>query len=377
MATIYETVQALGKIVTDAVTAGNSNNIPAKVRRTTLVRVSTGRYQEVLPIIVPADCCIMGDELRSVNVQPRTVYNAKTSLTPRTDIHYSVRALERLQAVVGDIVDGSTVTKTTTGPTPNTRTQVQSWPYAETTTVKPTATKLARNIKRRVDVGLAEKREANYPKSYDMTNPAAEYGRHRDLLLLNKKFIQSEITGYITDNYPTLKYSRTKCKQDVGFILDALAYDLTYGGNWQSVKAGEAYYEGTNLQINSSEKTATIAAYGYLKELVQTVGRGATVSPVLNDDSETQITGTYLGGDLTTASFAATRLQNIIDIINNGSGTVSITYPSVSSADAGLQGAYDNLRDNMDVISEKVIDFIGENFGTFKYKPAKCRRDLD
>jgi len=31
MATIYETVQALGKIVTDAVTAGNSNNIPAKV----------------------------------------------------------------------------------------------------------------------------------------------------------------------------------------------------------------------------------------------------------------------------------------------------------------------------------------------------------
>ena len=377
MATIYETVQALGKIVTDAVTAGNSNNIPAKVRRTTLVRVSTGRYQEVLPIIVPADCCIMGDELRSVNVQPRTIYNAKTSLTPRTDIHYSVRALERLQAVVGDIVDGSTVTKTTTGPTPNTRTQVQSWPYAETTTVKPTATKLARNIKRRVDVGLAEKREANYPKSYDMTNPAAEYGRHRDLLLLNKKFIQSEITGYITDNYPTLKYSRTKCKQDVGFILDALAYDLTYGGNWQSVKAGEAYYEGTNLQINSSEKTATIAAYGYLKELVQTVGRGATVSPVLNDDSETQITGTYLGGDLTTASFAATRLQNIIDIINNGSGSVSITYPSVSSADAGLQGAYDNLRDNMDVIGEKVIDFIGENFGTFKYKPAKCRRDLD
>ena len=131
------------------------------------------------------------------------------------------------------------------------------------------------------------------------------------------------------------------------------------------------------MQINSSEKTATIAAYGYLKELVQTVGRGATVSPVLNDDSETQITGSYLGGDLTTASFAATRLQNIIDIINNGSGSVSITYPSVSSADAGLQGAYDNLRDNMDVIGEKVIDFIGENFGTFKYKPAKCRRDLD
>ena len=375
MATIYETIQALGKIVTDAVTAGNTTNIPAKVRRTTLVRVSTGRYQEVLPIIVPADCCVMGDELRSVNVQPRTIYNAKTSLTPRTDIHYSVRALERLQAVVGDIVDGSTVTKTTVGPTPNTRTQVQSWPYAETTTVKPAATKLARNIKRRVDVGLGEKREANYPKSWDMTSPAAEYGRHRDLLLLNKKFLQAELTGFITDNYPNLKHSKTQCKQDTGYIIDALAYDLTYGGNWQSVKAGESFWESTNFLSN--EKTTTVAAYGYLKELVQTVGRGSTVSPVLNDDGETQIIGAYLGGNLTTASFAANRIQDVINIINNGSGTVAITKPSVSSAGAGLEGAYDNLRDNMDVIGEKVIDFIGENFGTYKYKPAKCRRDLN
>ena len=48
---------------------------------------------------------------------------------------------------------------------------------------------------------------------------------------------------------PNLKYGRTKCKQDIGFLLDAVAYDLTYGGNWQSVIAGEAYYTGTQLNI--------------------------------------------------------------------------------------------------------------------------------
>ena len=372
MATIISTVNELGKIITDAITAGNANNVPGRIERTTLIRVSTGRYQEVLPIIVPAQCCIMGDELRSVNVQPRTIYNAKAALTSQSDFHYSYKAIERLEQVIGNVVNGSNVTATSG----NTRTQVRTWPYAETATVKPAAEKLARNIRRRVDVGLAEKREANYKKSYNMTTPSSVYGKHRDLLLLNKKFIQSEITGFITDNYPNLNYSRTKCKQDVGFILDALAYDLTYGGNWQSVKAGEAYYEGTNLQINSSETTATVAAYGYLKELVQTVGRGAAVSPVLNDDSQTQVTGTYLGGDLTTSAFAAARIQDVIDIINGGTGTETITYPSVSSVAQPIQDAYNNLYANMDVIGEKVIDFIGENFGTFKYKPAKCRRDL-
>ena len=62
---------------------------------------------------------------------------------------------------------------------------------------------------------------------------------------------------------------------------------------------------------------------------MQTVGRGAAVSLVLNDDSETQLIGAYLGGDPTTASFVITRLQNVIDIINNGSGTVAHTTPSV------------------------------------------------
>ena len=60
-----------GKIITDAVTAGNSNDIPARSIRKTLIKVATGQYREVPPIIVPAECCIMGDELRSVNVQLR------------------------------------------------------------------------------------------------------------------------------------------------------------------------------------------------------------------------------------------------------------------------------------------------------------------
>ena len=58
------------------ITAGVATNIPARLIRNTLIKVSTGKYYEILPIIVPAECCVMGDELRSVEVQPRKNTNA-------------------------------------------------------------------------------------------------------------------------------------------------------------------------------------------------------------------------------------------------------------------------------------------------------------
>jgi hypothetical protein len=34
------------------------------------------------------------------------------------------------------------------------------------------------------------------------------------------------------------------------------------------------------------------------------------------------------------------------------------------------------VQESLSVIQEKTIDFINENFGSFTYKSAKCRRDL-
>ena len=368
MATIFETITELSGIVTDAITAGVADNIPARHIRTTLVRVSTGSYKEVLPIIVPAECCIMGDELRATNVQPRTIYNSANNLTSIDDFQYTYEGIKHIEDIIGNIVTGASVT----AEDGNTETQDQSWPYAETAVVAPGVKKLARGIRRKIDYDLGLKNEASLTPYYDMNDPAD--GKLRDLNLLNKEFIQAEVVGYIADQYPNLKYSRTKCKQDVGFILDALAYDLTYGGNWQSVKAGEAYWEGTNLQIASSEKTATLAAYAYLRDLVQTVGRNITVTPVYQSD-KTQRAG--IAGDTGASNRARDLVNDIINIITNGSGTVSISYPSLSGTDALVLDQFDKAESNLQVIQDKTIDFINENFGSFKYRSSKCRRDLE
>ena len=53
-----------------------------------------------------------------------------------------------------------------------------------------------------------------------------------DQLLANKQFMAEEVQ-LTCKNYPNLKYSKTKCRQDVAYIIDAVVYDLTHGGNWQ------------------------------------------------------------------------------------------------------------------------------------------------
>ena len=59
----------------------------------------------------------------------------------------------------------------------------------------------------------------------------------------------------------------SKCYRDVGYIVDAVVNDLKFGGNINSVQAGEAYYVGNNLTYIDGEKNETLDAWGYVKTL--------------------------------------------------------------------------------------------------------------
>ena len=373
MATIFETVSELGKIVTDAITAGNDTNIPERIVRNTLIKVSTGSYKEVLPIVVPAECCILGDELRSTNVQPRKATNS--TLTPIEDFNYSFEGFKRFEAVIEDIVSGVSVTPTIG----NNETQITTWPLVENTNQKQAVSKLVRNIRKRIDVGLGTKKEANLSKPYTLPN---NNGWAIELIKLNKEFLKAEVVAYLQDNYPTLAYSKTKCKQDIGFLIDSISYDLIYGGNWQSVKAGEAYYEGTNFNISTSEKTATIAVYGVLRDLMVTLSTNIAVTPTYQSvisaaNPVIQIKDQGYSGDANSSNRIISLMNNIISIVTNGSGTVAINYPDTANVASNLSDANIIMTNLLPELQVNTIDFINGHFGSFQYNSAKCRRDLN
>jgi hypothetical protein len=65
----------------------------------------------------------------------------------------------------------------------------------------------------------------------------------------------------------TINNEASKCFRDVSYIVDAIVNDLRYGGNINSVQAGEAYFVGNSLDYIDNEKTETIDAWNYVGQM--------------------------------------------------------------------------------------------------------------
>lgn len=206
------------------------------------------------------------------------------------------------------------------------------------------------------------------PTGYD-----SGYENARDLILANTEFITAEVIQYITDTYPSLTYDQAKCQRDVDYILEAISYDLTYGGNSQTVSAGLAYYEGNSLQLGSGEKAPTLAAYLFMKDLVGDVAQGIAVTPI-NTASVSQIIDSTVGS-LAAATEAENLVQVVRTIINNKSSTPTVVEPSTAWADGVLVAAKSSLTAATPVIQEAVIDYINSEL-LFNYNEETCARDV-
>jgi Major tropism determinant N-terminal domain len=107
-----------------------------------------------------------------------------------------------------------------------------------------------------------------------------------DLLVRNRAFIQQETIAYINNTFGNLTYSTSTCKRDIGYVLDAISYDLMYGGNSQTNVAADAYYDGDVLQISSTERPASAAAYYFLASLLPKIITNTSITPNQNAVSQ-------------------------------------------------------------------------------------------
>ena len=131
-----------------------------------------------------------------------------------------------------------------------------------------------------------------------------------NLLLANRSFIQAETIAYVNTSFVGLVYSTATCKRDVGYIIDAVTYDVLYGGNSQTADAADAYYDNAVFRISETEKPATIAAYYFIKTIIDDCIVNNVITPRQN--SVTQST-------TTTAATSVQSLiaQNLVDIVAN------------------------------------------------------------
>ena len=115
------------------------------------------------------------------------------------------------------------------------------------------------------------KRAAQLASFQSFVLPSGRYIDAANLLTKNRTFIQSEVVGFITATYPGIttdaNWYADKCYRDVGYIVDAIAYDLTYNGNSKSVASGLAYYSGVGTSYVDGEKIQTVDAFKHIVDI--------------------------------------------------------------------------------------------------------------
>ena len=208
-------------------------------------------------------------------------------------------------------------------------------------------------------------------------------------LLNNKLFIQKEITAWIatqvgagTDPFSTgFVYNEDKCERDTGLIIDALVYDLTYGGNLQTFIAALAYFTDGVQQYGTGQQEETIAAYTRLKEVIQEVILTTAVN-VSSGNPETQNTAAS-AGSTDASDDAGARVQEILDYIESEGATEptkiepDLTWVSSNAEYSGYNELDEEGRIN---IAQNVTQYINQQIQAniwygFTYNESKCNRD--
>ena len=194
------------------------------------------------------------------------------------------------------------------------------------------------------------------------------------LLQDSKASLQNSVIDYIDYTFTrNFTFDSVRCNRDTKYIVDALTYDILYGGNAATYQAAQSYYVGASSQV-VGQQTETAQALGWVKTLLGSVLLDVSVSDP-EQTAEVQSTAAS-ASTATEVTRAETLLQIIQDVVENGTDQLpEITYPDTTWATAGAQSAIDNLQTEKSTIVEGTITFLETTYNAFSYNQDKCRSD--
>ena len=258
------------------------------------VFVETGIYLENLPLRVPQNVAVIGDEFRRTIIRPQIGFDSSSPwafLNFRRD----------------PVIDGLAVT-----------TQLYGYHY------------------------LADSTQPVYP----LINNKGGFTSAAQLITLNRKFIQDQVIGWINNQILTntapftsaFDYNEDICYRDVGLIIDSMVFDLKWSGQNRTISAALKY---KGPAVPGSNPALAIGAQ--LSQTVAGIQRINTLAQDVIDNVEISALYTLAGAVATSATVPTlqtldeglvaevgadtviTLLTNaIVDVISN-SGTVN--YP--------------------------------------------------
>ena len=199
-----------------------------------------------------------------------------------------------------------------------------------------------------------------------------------NLLQANKTYLGEEVVAFVDATNQGFTYDSAKCKRDVGYMVDAISFDLLHGGNRQAIQNGLYYYGFSTSTITiQNQEVQTTAAFNTLSWLVSQVVQNIQIIPrqteVVQDLSLPAATGAE-------AALLAASISTITNIITNGPNVAALPTAIASTAStlSNIVNAFEIVYANKEFLVEEVIAFIDQTYNptSFNYNEEKCYRDV-
>jgi len=240
---IVGTTRHLLALTTDAITAGSISGVPAVVKAQKTIFCKTGQFLETLPIRVPEDTAVVGDELRSTKISPAGTVTASED-TPK-----SLASIARLAAVMPTLISNGNITESSG----NSVTQVITRP-AGSTAAGNYISNLFTELHDYIDYGAnGASGDSTVPAFRGTNTPRTDTGYTYavEILEQNRAYLVAEVHAYIAVTYPNYVYTITACTRDVNRYIDAVKIDAIYDSNYNVFMAGRYYLN--SLAGNNAE----------------------------------------------------------------------------------------------------------------------------
>lgn len=209
----------------------------------------------------------------------------------------------------------------------------------------------------------------------DIPSTDATDGFAKTRLENNREFIAQEALAYIKLLSPRKYFDDAIRLRDFRSLVDALCYDIFYGGNFASVSFVSSLFVQNVLRLEITTRQETIETLTHLKSIVEDLLLGTTITP-----TEGNLLSPITGGSNATSS-QVNRSNNLLDIIitqlsnNNLLNLPVIVYPTITGVDVQLQAAQTAVIGAITTIQDSSILEI-DGVVVFNYNQAKCRRDV-
>jgi hypothetical protein len=221
-----------------------------------IIRVSTGKFEEVSPVIVPAGCAINGDELRSTTVLANSGFSNYQDYYP-----YVVEYLDHFISIILSVITATPVTPQDG----NTEAQILEViePVLDingnptfdidgnpiTTDVFPVSDLDAANeILSLLD---EYKNYIEFVTLDGITNPTVSGSNTEstltnlinasEALYINRNFIANDLLTFIKNTHPEVTFNDLQVKNDIKHLLRGIRRDLKYSGNYGTLLSAQKF----------------------------------------------------------------------------------------------------------------------------------------